>query len=393
MTRSPVFVLLFGLLTSAWGQGPEVSGYYEHQLYLQELDGEAFVQDYDKLRIDLLAEAGGDAVLVGDVVYRVFRGSTQYSALDFIPAGTAAAHARAVGLRLQDLRSALTVNLEDEHFLDNASLALYVGRFDLRIGKQQLPWGAGYTWNPTDLFNVKDLLDPTYEKTGVQVFRMDARVGLEGRLTAILGVEETWRRSIRAARMAGHLRGFDLSTCFAARGEERRDYLTGSSQWEQRQLYGVDFSGEAVGAGVWGEAAYNRMEASDHFTQYLLGVDYTWEGSTYAIAEYYHNGRGRRSKDRYTFSDWVRMLGANGQNLGRDYTFLGLSRPAAELWSLSAYSILNLSDHSGILFPWIGYSYDDETEISLVGYLPFGTGGSEYGELGPGAMARIRVHF
>ena len=386
-------VLLLISLSRTSASPPEVSGYFEHQLYLQELNGGTLVQDYDKLRLDLVAEAGENVVLVGDVVYRVYRGSTEYNALDFIPVSIAAEHARSLGLSLEDLRPGFAVDVEDEHFLDNASVALYLGRVDLRVGKQQLPWGTGYTWNPTDLFNDKDLLDPTYEKLGVQVLRMDARLGLEGKLTAILGVEETWERSTKAARVAALLHGFDLSVCFAEKREGRPDDPAGASRSEQRQLFGFDFAGELLGAGVWGETAYNRMEISDHFGQYLLGLDYTSRGSTYGIAEYYHNGAGQPSRGRYTFADWMRMLSASGQSLGRDYTFVGLSRPAAELWTLSAYSICNLSDRSGVLFPWIGYSFGDETEVSLVGYLPFGSGGSEYGELGVGALARIRVYF
>jgi len=387
-------VVLLVSLAVARGEGPEISGHYEHQLYLQKIhNGDAFVQDHDKLRLDLVAEVGGNAALSGDVVYRVFRGSTEYNALDFIPVSTAAEHARAVGLSLDGLRPAFAVAVDDEHYLDNASVALYLGRIDLRVGKQQLPWGTGYTWNPTDLFNDKNLLDPTYEKVGVQVFRIDARVGLEGKLTAILGVEETWQRSTRAARVAGFARGFDLSACVAEKREERLDYLTGAGQSEQRRLFGLDFSGELWGTGVWGEAAHSRLETSRDFSQYLLGVDYTTRAGTYGIAEYYHDGGGQPSKGRYTFADWMRMLSASGESLGRDYAFAGLTRPAAELWTLSAYSILNLSDRSGVVFPWIGHSLGDDLEISLVGHLPFGSNGAEFGELGPGALARIRVHF
>ena len=31
------------------------------------------------------------------------------------------------------------------------------------MGKQQISLGTGYVWNPTDVFNIKELFDPTYE--------------------------------------------------------------------------------------------------------------------------------------------------------------------------------------------------------------------------------------
>ncbi len=46
--------------------------------------------------------------------------------------------------------------IKDEFiFLDYNKL-----RLNIRVGKQQLPWGTGYAWNPTDIFNAKDILDP-----------------------------------------------------------------------------------------------------------------------------------------------------------------------------------------------------------------------------------------
>jgi len=60
----------------------------------------------------------------------------------------------------------------------------------LRIGKQQLPWGAGYSWNPTDIFNAKDPLDSTYERVGLNAFQLQVPFGTEGMVTVLIRIGE-----------------------------------------------------------------------------------------------------------------------------------------------------------------------------------------------------------
>jgi hypothetical protein len=56
-------------------------------------------------------------------------------------------------------------------FVDNLFVTWVPGSLRIRAGKQQLSWGPGYSYNPTDLFHRKTLVDPTYEKEGVTVDR------------------------------------------------------------------------------------------------------------------------------------------------------------------------------------------------------------------------------
>ncbi|MFQ5771939.1 MAG: hypothetical protein ACE5HX_15495, partial [bacterium] len=147
------------------------------------------------------------------------------------------------------------------------------------------------------------------------------------------------------------------------------------------------------GLGVWGEGAYNFLESSADFGQYLLGLDYTFESELYLIGEYYRNELGKSNKGEYTFNDWMRLLSAEGENLGQDYLFLGQRYPITELWNWANYLLFNLNDKSGIFFPWFDYSLNDNTELMFVGYLPFGGKESEFGEFGMGGFARVRVYF
>ena len=171
------------------------------------------------------------------------------------------------------------------------------------------------------------------------------------------------------------------------------DYYSFADTAEYRNLFGADFSGTLLGLGIWGEGAYNTLEYSDHATQFLIGLDYTFQSGLYLISEYYHNGFGKSRKADYNMNDWMRLLGTDGVNLGREYLFLGESLPVFELWNWANYLIVNLNDRSGVFFPWLDYNLSDNAELVLVGYLPFGNSSSEYGAFGFGGFVRIRIYF
>lgn len=370
-----------------------ISGYYENQFFPQELSGRLILQDYNKIRLDLSVDAGENVSFNGDYIYRVFHGKTQFNAFDFIPRHLVLQYAARLHAPVDSLRPGFSFAFEDQNFLDNAYATIYLKHFNLRIGKQQLPWGTGYTWNPTDIFNNKNTLDPTYEKVGVNAFKLEVPFGREGMVTGILGIGETWKASTKALKAGYHVQGFDLSISFVEKIQEGFDYTLAAPLSEKRRLIGSDFSGECFGLGIWGEGAYNVMGVSGNFGQYLAGADYTFENGLYLTGEYYHNGPGKTHKSRYTLNDWMRLLGADGENLGRDYLFTGGRYPVTELWNGAGYALINLSDKSGVLFPWFDYTLNDNTEVMFVGYIPFGAGATEFGEFGIGGFARVRVYF
>ncbi len=395
MLRKIVGALIFiiFIVTSSAGQELEFSGYYENQLTVQELHDETFLQDYNKLRLDLSAQVSENVSFNGDYVYRAFHGETEFNAFDFIPESVIEAYAGEMGVAADSLRPEFAFEYEDENFLDNAYVTLYLQGATVRVGKQQIPWGSGYTWNPTDVFNQKNILDPTYEKTGVEAYKVEVPFGDEGMLTGILSIDADWEASTKAAKVKQHFLGFDLSACFVEKQQDGFDYFSFSETVERRRLYGGDFSGELLGLGFWGEGTYNQMENSDDYGQYLVGFDYTFESELYLMVEYYRNELGETNKDQYDINDWMRLLDADGENLAQDYVFLGQRYPITELLSWSNYLLVNINDGSGIVYPWLDYSFSDNTELNLVGLIPWGEKKTEFGESGLGGFFRIRVYF
>ena len=395
--KRKLFIALLSLFSimnlQAGAQELEITGYFENQFFLQELNSKVILRDYNKVRLDLSVEVGDNISFNGNYIYRVFHGATTFNAFDFIPESIVSEYADILQTPVDFLRPLFDFEVEDENFLDNAYVTLYSRHLNVRIGKQQLPWGTGYTWNPTDIFNEKNLLDPTYEKVGVNAFKLEFPFGREGLVTGIFGVEDDWNYSTKALKIKQHAHGFDLSASFVEKKHEGFDYILATQFSEKRRLIGGDFSGELFGLGIWGEGAYNIMQDSKNFGQYLLGTDYTFESGLYFIGEYYKNELGKTDKSHYTINDWMRLLSTDGENLGQDYIFLGARYPITELWNWSDYVIINLNDKSGVVFPWFDYSLNDNTEVIFVGYLPFGEKETEFGEFGFGGFARVRVYF
>ncbi|MCG2716555.1 MAG: hypothetical protein L6422_09830, partial [Candidatus Marinimicrobia bacterium] len=80
-----------------------------------------------------------------------------------------------------DTLSNMPYCFSDTLFIDNMFLEFHHKLFDLTLGKQQIAPGVGYAWNPTDIFNLKDLMDPTYENTGISAIKLS--IPLAGRIT------------------------------------------------------------------------------------------------------------------------------------------------------------------------------------------------------------------
>ena len=107
--------LIIPLAVGVGGQELEFSGYYENQLTVQELRDETFLQDYNKLRLDLSAEISENVSFNGDYVYRAFHGETEFNAFDFIPDSVIAEYTNEMGMPEDSLRPEFAFEYEDEN--------------------------------------------------------------------------------------------------------------------------------------------------------------------------------------------------------------------------------------------------------------------------------------
>ena len=373
----------------------QLSGYYENAFMVQEKE-DVFLVDYNKLRVDLNAKLSEQFSFNADVILKTYHGTTTINVLDYIPEQVVNNYFDSIGLPREEVESLFYYSYLNEIFLDNVFISYYSNNLNVRIGKQQLPWGSGYVWNPTNVFHVKDPLDPTYEMTGVNAFKAEIPFRQEGMITGIFSVNEYFKNSTYALKLQDHFIGFDFSVSYVWYEYMYNNYYTFSEDFETRQLIGFDFSGSLLGIGLWGEMAYKFSTSkggSRNYGNYVLGFDYTFQNGLYVMSEFYHNEKGKANYLDYNMNDWMAYMGPYAENLGRYYVYVGESMSIGNHITWSNFLLLNINDRSGMVYPWFDFSLGDNTVLNAVAYIPFGRKETEFGEYGFGGMIRIRVYF
>ena len=172
----------------------ELFGYYESQVLGTGLKGEFYQLFTNKLRVDLKSELSDNITFTANFDYIHYLGKKEWDVLDFLSD-------ELVSTVPEEMRPFYVIAFSNETFLDNAYIKFSFKAFDLTVGKQQISLGTGYVWNPTDVFNIKDVLDPTYEQPGHTALRVDVALGSAYTLTALYSPEETWEKSTKLIQL------------------------------------------------------------------------------------------------------------------------------------------------------------------------------------------------
>lgn len=404
-----LFFLLCPLLLSA--QKLNIFGYFEPQYMGAKIGGEFYNIASNKLRFDLAKTMGANVSFGANFDYITFHGKTEWNLLDYLPATIAdqipAALANAFVFHFGDMVQQVGPMAQprpDRIFLDNAFVKLTFKKLDMTIGKQQLGMGAGYTWNPTDIFNIKNALDPTYEQPGHNAIRMEYSLGPKLSIDSYWAPGERMQDSRAMLKLKSNVGRFDVSALVIQSRWRRSDYMNFIAPFSsyQRRLLGGDFAGELFGLGVWGEGGYTFVDlkdgpglpSMDDFWEMVFGVDYTFNSGLYVMAEMYHNSQAPNSWQDYSLNDWLWYFSAETKAISRDNLFALVQYPATDLITLGAMVIGSLSDGSAALAPMLTWSLFEDVDLTM--YLNYFTGeeGRAYaGNLGDGGLARLRIYF
>ena len=377
-------LLLFGAVSC---YGVEVSGYFEPQMGLGVVNDKFYQMNTNKLRVDLRYRPSDNLSFGANFDYIIYSGKTEWDVLDYIPKHLSESIP-------SEAKPYFRFRYRDRDFLDNAYLKLSFKRFDLTVGKQQISLGTGYAWNPTDIFNIKDMMDPTYEQPGHNALRLDVPIGLRYGFVLIYTPGEDWKGSGKLIRFKGKISHFDYSLILIDAKRRYTDYLRFVSLWERRRVLGGDFAGELLGLGVWGEFAYNRIEEREDFWEGVMGLDYTFEIGTHFMVELYHNTSCKSDYERYDLNDWMSFLSGRSRSLSRDLLYLLVDHPLTDLIGASCSMIVSLSDGSFALVPMLSYEIFEDMDLTLLGNLYIGREGKMFsGRLGNGLLIRARIYF
>ncbi|MBN1352759.1 hypothetical protein JXJ21_25445 [candidate division KSB1 bacterium] len=422
-----IVLLLFPLI-NATARDLDIFGYFEPQLMGAELGGHFYQLSSNKLRIDLQSRISDMVMFGANFDYITYHGTTQWNVLDFLPEKVRA-EARMISYLGMELNPYL-LPYEDRQFLDNAYLKLTFKYADVTIGKQQLSLGTGYAWNPTDVFNQKELIDPTYEQPGHNAFRLDVPLGRGFRITSIYAPSEKWEDSDVLVKVKGRFSHFDFSVMGIQKYwkySDTRVFNLNHNNFLQlktkRQIGGADLVGELFGLGVWLEYAYNdvktndatmstyflelekltslissvrlsSMEIPDTYYELVAGMDYTFDFQSYIMFEFYRNTSAKTDHKTYSLNDWMQYLLAEKKAIARDQLYAYVQHPVTDFINIGSSAIYSISDGSLALVPMITYNIFENVDLSLFVNYYLGDEGTAYAEnLGNGGMVRAKVYF
>ncbi len=416
MRRLAVFLMALAFLPGpvlAGQTGVEYTGYFEDTLSVEEnkTQEKNLISNQSRVRLNLSGnyESRGDfnVALVGNG----YSGNTTVNLVDYLPESVAAG-----------IPFPIEYQLEDDIWLQEAYGSLYLGDFTFRIGRQKYYTGTGYAWNPTDLFNWKNVLDPTYETEGLDSIYLDYSFSEDIGAAVFYSFGTSHNKQEREYRS---LEDGDYQIKFKTRfgnwevapvySEVKRDFndyeavlaglvapadMTRQVKW---QLSAIEISGEILGMGVHAEGGYAKLtpdkdteqlpdSLKDH-QKYLIGCDYTFENGLFLMMEYYHEGLGTTSANEYTLNQRLAGLTGGINSPGRDNLFLGGNYPVTDLTTLELYAIANSSDSSVIINPWLTWIAADDIQVVLSAQIPQGEEKTSLGRTGTTVFGRINFSF
>lgn len=376
----------------------DMFGYFESEGDYMMFENDDFYFGYNKFRLDLLGISGKKVEVGTNIIYKNFNGKTIWNLMNFIPEKYCPI-------------TEYSYTMSDTLFLDNAYLQLEMNNFRMILGRQQISSGVGYAWNPTDIFNTKDIMDPTYEQTGVDAITVEIPVGLGGNFTGILQPKNNWDRTTKYIKYKQNVGQFDISLSY---GQKRKifnyvNFIDSLSYDFSQEMYGANIVGELFGIGVWTEFGIydhdlkdliytstwrepNAIQENKFYYEYVIGMDYTFENSLYLMGEYFHTDFGV-GKDENNFNHYMNYFQSNIHGLNRNYIFTNVMYPINGLITIGMFNIANLDDKSVVFNPQIKYLLSNNVEINFIGSIFYGDEDTEFGLQNYNFRLRLKAYF
>jgi len=389
-----LIVMCFFARNSKAQEPVEVFGYFESTLMGSQINDRFYQLNTNKLRVDLQADVSEQLSFAANFDYINYNGKTSWNILDFL--------SKDITSKVpQGMKNFYIIPFQERNFLDNAWFKLALENCDITVGKQQISLGTGYVWNPTDIFNIKDPLDPTYEQPGHNAARIDVPIGMDYTLSALYSADEDFKKSGKLIRFKGRLSRFDISLLAIESHWGFHDYTQidtsgfGFKELPQnRRLFGISTAGELFGMGTWAEYAYNTLDNFKNFYELVVGVDYTFDIQTYIMLEYYRNMLGKTDYKQYDLNDWMRQFTSEQKAISRDQLYILAQHPVTDFLTLGSSVIYSISDQSVAVVPTLSYSFFENMDIMAYLNTNIGQEGKAYSkDSGNGGIIRARVYF
>lgn len=286
----------------------------------------------------------------------------------------------------------------DNLVVDRALLKLFFKRADLYIGRQVIAWGTGYAFNPTDVWNAKNPLDPGAPKVGVRALRLEIPYDAVSGITLVASPGIDLDHTSWGFRLKQNINGFDVSMCGMRIMNADRELMA----LRPLAMAGLDLAGQLGEVGIWLESAFinphytgNEYTAIDSlYVQLDAGLDYTFKNGLYVMGEYYYNGLGQKQWKDYNGQDLLNLMAGDMSGLGQHYIMTGLRKNLADKYDLTAFLLTNLTDLSAMILPGVEYGFTEDISLNL--NVQIGAGNkkqTEYGSVYSTVILKVTGYF
>ncbi len=394
----------------------DLSGHIENTTtaYSNETQEQTDLLNNTRARINLEGRPNKNTDYALSLSGSLYSGADRYQLLDYFPEKQRNEAA---------LQEAYIYTYENEIVLQEAFGSLYFDDIMVRLGRQKFYTGTGYAYNPSDLFNTKNPVDPSYELDGLDALLISVPLPYNFSLDTLLRAGETPQKSDLCLYAAGYAGSWSFGAQYSSVYREVTDYesfnrvdaesavMTGNTEALDPSTYlrysrwhytGLEFSGDVSGIHIYGEGGYVTAEKNSspglHETidrnheRILIGCDYTFEMQLYLIAEYLRYGPGNSSAEDISFTDRIEYYTGEHLSLAKNTLFTGASYPVTDLSELGIYTIYEIDVQSVMINPQYTYDIAEGAELSVNGQFPAGRK-KAVGSSGPGGFVRVKFSF
>jgi hypothetical protein len=262
------------------------------------------------------------------------------------------------------------------HELDRASLAAYLGRTEIVVGRQAIGWGRGLLFGAVDIFAPFTPLESDREwRRGIDAVRGSILLTDLISLDAVAALGESLDASCVAARLRGYIGNIDGELIAGRRYEDYLYAATASAPvWE------AEVHGEAALFDLPEPLPQGGLLGNDELVAKLvLGGSYVFDvgNGLWVFAEYHYSGFGLRDieqagslleegtvRERFVRGD-TQILGRHAGALQATYGLGALASPGMTF-------IFSPADGSGVLIPALSWLFSDNLTLAATLYLPYG---------------------
>ncbi|MEW6710364.1 MAG: hypothetical protein AB1403_11130, partial [Candidatus Riflebacteria bacterium] len=274
-------------------------------------------------------------------------------------------------------------NWRGTHEIERCELAFSSGNFDIQVGRQPISFGTSHFVSAMDVLSPfqPGYLDSSY-KPGIDAIRIRTISGSTGEAEVIFAAAAKPQENAVILRRRDTYSGIDVEMI--------------AGRFRERNFAALGWEGERRKINCWGEMGlFQRLNGVDHIfggiskslaSSWIIGFDKdTGSDWRHGIA-YLHQDFGAEKVNDYSNVYLTRPLQQNWVHLvASDYLVFNSSREISPLVNLNLNAIVNMIDHSVLFQPVLSISLDDESDVSLFGWLNSGAR--------PAVNGRVQTEF